>query len=219
MPKSTVYAAAAAFLAFGVGGYAIGYVVGESDTEQRYESEGLIPQQPPTLRLPGDDPRQPETGNSGTQRTQTPTEQPHLRQPGTPRQETTLLPSDPVSPATGRVYASSSGWSDADPRQPGTNYLALATLPRDQAVAAVGYLAAAGVDALAVRVDSGRAGGDNSARFAVHSLGLAVPSGQFRTMGVARNEHVRRIREIGRLWAAEGGQSSFDQPFWTRFDG
>lgn len=233
LPRSALFASAGLMLAVGVLGYAIGYEVGGRAMES--ELLGSAPE----MEIPGD--RAPaggatlgqgsgRGGGPGVERVVDPLV-PGADQ-GAGSEESASGRGDdraglpggesaaPPSPASGgRVYESDAGWVSDDPRTPGTNYLALATLDREDAVEAVDVLERGGVDSVAVRVEGGATAANDSDRFVVYSLGLAVPSGRYSAMADQRRVHERRVGEIGRRWAERGGASAFDQPFWRRYDG
>lgn len=110
------------------------------------------------------------------------------------------------------------GQRAADPRTPGSNYLALATLPEGQALDAMDFLASKGLRAVAVPVDSGPRGANNPARYTLISLGLAVPSGQYSSTLQQRREHERLVATLGAEWRRERrGGSDFSQTQWSRY--
>ncbi|MEL6329812.1 MAG: hypothetical protein AAFR38_09135 [Planctomycetota bacterium] len=113
------------------------------------------------------------------------------------------------------------GGIDDDPRQTGMNYLALATLPREDAIAAIRYLASRGVQAVAVtpEVDPSGRPAKSSARYVVHSLKVAIPGNQFSQSRARREAHEREVGEIGREWLSEGGASNFSATGWSAFRG
>jgi hypothetical protein len=111
------------------------------------------------------------------------------------------------------------GTRSVDPRSPGVNYLELATLPADQALDALEFLGSKGVRAVGVPVDSGGRNANNPDRYRLVSLGLAVPSGQFRTTQSERRDHERLVATIGAEWKRERrGGSDFSQTLWSRHD-
>ncbi len=111
------------------------------------------------------------------------------------------------------------GLRAGDPRVPGTNYLELATLPREQAEDALNFLAARGVRAIGVPVDSRGRAGNNPSRYTLISLGLAVPSGQYSSTTAERRDHERLVASIGADWMRDRrGGSNFSQTLWRRYD-
>lgn len=107
-----------------------------------------------------------------------------------------------------------------DPRIVGSNYLELATLPREDAIAAVRYLASHDEPAIAVPgVDRRRSGRNTSGRYRVIALGLAVTGDRFSSSKAEREQFERRLARLGRAWADEGGASDFSDPLWRRFGG
>ncbi|MEM9373375.1 MAG: hypothetical protein AAGA55_07005 [Planctomycetota bacterium] len=106
-----------------------------------------------------------------------------------------------------------------DPRIPGTNYLELATLPREQAEDALNFLAGRGVRAIGVPVDSRARADNNPSRYTLYSLGLAVPSGQYSSTTSERRDHERLVAAIGADWMRDRrGGSNFSQTLWRRYD-
>lgn len=205
VPLPTVYIAAGIVIALCVaswaGGYTLGSGHGKAEILRTLEPGNLPGMQPgggadadPDLRVY--DPLRPEdrTESTGNADGTTPT---------VPRRET------PPTREGGPIIIAG-GRTDIDPRQSGTNYLAVVTLPEVDAESAVAVLARGGVQAMAVPVGGGR--------YRVVSLGLAVPSGQYRQMGAQRASHERRVGEIGRAWQASGGASDFAQTQWVRHD-
>lgn len=111
------------------------------------------------------------------------------------------------------------GLRAADPRVPGTNYLELATLPEEQALDALAFLASRGVRAIGSPVDSGGRSGNNPSRYTLYSLGLAVPSGQYSSTASERRDHERLVASIGADWMRDRrGGSNFSQTLWRRYD-
>ncbi len=109
------------------------------------------------------------------------------------------------------------GGVQADPRQSGLNYLRLATLDEPQAQAAVARLAAGGLDAFAVPLETARRGSNTSARHAVY-LSQGFEGGRaFSQSRSARERLVTRAREIGERWVSEGGPTGFQEPFWDKY--
>ena len=107
-----------------------------------------------------------------------------------------------------------------DPRIVGSNYLELATLPKEQALAAVRYLASKDEPAIAVPgVDRGGSGRNTSGRYRVIALGLAVPGDRFSSTKAQRTRFERRMARLGRSWAEAGGASDFSDPLWRRYGG
>jgi len=233
LPTSALYAAAGLLLAVGVLGYAIGYETGRGSMQaelldempdMRGPGEGRSPSG--GARLGGTGPSVPESGfGTDLGMAGDALGDPAAEPSGGGDAPANSLPTgdsgadEGEAGATARVYHSVGGWRANDPRTPGTNYLALATLERGEAVEAVDVLGRAGVESVAVRVEGRGSGGNDLARYVVYSLGLAVPSGRYSAMAERRRSHERRVGEIGRRWAEDGGASAFDQPFWRRFDG
>jgi hypothetical protein len=117
-------------------------------------------------------------------------------------------PPPPTAPATR---------TGEDPREPGLNYLALATLPQADAEEAVAFLARHGVAAVAVPVDRGTRRANNP-RYQVFTL-VGITGTQYRGNEPIRQRHEAEIRRLGEQWLREGGASNFAQPQWTRYNG
>lgn len=203
VPMTRVYMAIAVVLLLVVAAWATGYRLGYgAGKDEMGRIVGAEPIAPP-VRTPA------ESGESSAgQEVQRPTtdagSRPAAQTPRTPAGAWVLLPE---------------GQRGVDPRTPGSNYLELATLPADQAADAMAFLGSRGVRVIGVPVDSGTRDANNPARYTLVSLGLAVPGGQFRSMGEQRREHERRVASIGADWKRERqGGSDFSQPLWRRYD-
>ena len=203
VPMTRVYMAVAVVLILVVGawaaGYRLGYGAGKDEMGRVVGAEPIVP----PVRTPAE--TDPGVGATGLPTPATGgSARPSAQTPRTPAGAWVLLPE---------------GQRGVDPRTPGSNYLELATLPADQAADALGFLASRGVRAIGVPVDSGTRDANNPARYTLVSLGLAVPSGQFRSMGEQRREHERRVEAIGADWKRERrGGSDFSQTLWRRYD-
>jgi len=105
----------------------------------------------------------------------------------------------------------------SDPRQPGSNYLELATLDEAQARSAIAFLARHGVQTIGVPVDRPGRGVKN--RYRLFSL-MGVPGEQFGRTKAERDRHQAEVARLGALWASqEGGGADFavDKTLWVRF--
>lgn len=104
-----------------------------------------------------------------------------------------------------------------DPRQAGLNYLHLVTLGKDDAAAAVTFLAENGVQATAA-IDPSSSRSNNRARYKVFAL-VGITGAQYKNDDPVKRLHEQKIREIGARWLSQGGASNFSQPLWTKFQG
>lgn len=124
------------------------------------------------------------------------------------------------APTTGDLFGSG-GWTDADPRQKGMNYLRLATLSKADAVRVVEYLTGKGKQALAVpsrTVERGPDGGKNPGSYFVYLL-TPLSRDQYRD-GKTAVRIENEIKAIGREWAKQKdrGPTDFASPGWVKFD-
>lgn len=113
------------------------------------------------------------------------------------------------------------GWIASDPRKTGHNYLKLATaMPGEEAERAIAFLAARGVEAMGVRVDAPAGSANDSGPVDLYSLGLAVPSEQYRAMESARDRHQQLVARLGAEWMARHrGTVDFARTVWERYRG
>ena len=113
------------------------------------------------------------------------------------------------------------GWIATDPRKNGHNYLKLATaMPGEEAERAIAFLAARGVEAMGVRVDASTGSANDSGPVDLYSLGLAVPSEQYRAMEAARDRHQQLVARLGAEWMARHrGTVDFARTVWERYRG
>ncbi len=130
-------------------------------------------------------------------------------------------PRVPARPA--RALMTAQGYTEADPRVSGNNYLQLATLPTEQAADAVLFMNENGISIIGVPVvDSSVRAGNNPSRYTLYSIGLAVPGGsQFGAMESQRNEHKRAIANLGERWQRERrGGSDFGESKtqWVKYN-
>lgn len=130
-------------------------------------------------------------------------------------------PRVPARPA--QAVMTAQGYRDMDPREPGYNYLQLATLSAEQAADAVLFMNDHQMAIIGVPVvDSGVRAGNNPSRYTLYSLGLAVPGGsEFRAMQGQRTEHKRVIARLGERWQKERrGGSDFGESKtqWVKYN-
>lgn len=212
VPMNRVYMAVALALALVVGAWAAGYSVGSGRTRQAQINQAVADEQ---VVAPVRSPVDPGAAQSPVGRGG-PVPGPVAGAGITePRPEPAAR-----SPTPGSPWVLVSGGSrSVDPRSAGVNYLELATLPADQALDAIDFMASKGVRVVGVPVDSGGRNANNPDRYRLVSLGLAVPSGQFRTTTNERRDHARLIATIGAEWKRERqGGSDFSQTLWSRYD-
>ena len=142
--------------------------------------------------------------------------QPTVREPVANQQSVVEQPTEqPVPPPS--TPPPSAEQAPGDPRQPGVNYLALATLPRNDARQAVAFLAEHGVEAIAVPVDPSSSGANNGGRYRVYSL-LGIASKDYSRKRAERERHEAEIRRLGRLWQDQyHGSSDFSRTQWEKY--
>lgn len=142
------------------------------------------------------------------------------RAPGDAEASDPPAPAGPGAAPRGTVLVSG-GAMIPDPRRPGTNYLKLGVLGAEQASDALEFFEASGVRLIAQPLDSGPGSGNNPSRYTLYSLGLAVPSGEYRAMKARRDEHQRRIADIGARWQRErrgGSDFSESKTLWVKYE-
>ncbi len=136
---------------------------------------------------------------------------------------TTIIPpatTPKASTSSGPAVMSPSGFLDTDPREPGLNYLVLATLDTEQAADAISFLYLHSVPVIGVPVVDNRASSaNNPSRYRLYSLGVAIPGNQWSAMSVERSEHQRLIANLGARWQRERrGGSDFSQTNWEKYN-
>ena len=214
VPMNRVYMAVALTLALIIGAWAAGYSLGtsrarQSQIEQAVASEQVVA----PVRTPVASPNQPaDTTPAGVQN-------PAANAGAPPAGQARPNPAVQNPPPGSAWVVVAGGTRSVDPRSPGVNYLELATLPADQALDAIDFMASKGVRVVGVPVDSGGRNANNPDRYRLVSLGLAVPSGQFSTTQTERRDHQRLVATIGAEWKRERrGGSDFSQTLWSRYD-
>ncbi|MEO0716332.1 MAG: hypothetical protein AAFY58_05010, partial [Planctomycetota bacterium] len=121
----------------------------------------------------------------------------------------------------GNEHDRAGGPATGDPRQPGNNYLHLASaVSPDQAQQAVNYLASRGFTAAAIpTVDRRGRPSNDSGSYDLFSL-LPIPSAEYSARRSERESHQRLARNLGRDWLARPeGNINFDSTQWRKFDG
>ncbi len=190
--------ALATVIAFVLGAWTLGFRSGESSARDEALRRELATQGPatdPTLTPPA-----PRQADSSRQQTRQP-------EPTTGRRQ----------PAGGAAIAlGPSGALSADPRQPQTNYLRLATLPQDDAVNAIAFLNDRDFQAFAV-IDPRTRSGNNPPRYAVYAA-AGFPSDGFRASEAERARVRSEALRLGQVWRAAGGASNFADAGWERSD-
>lgn len=197
-----------------IGAWAGGYQLGKSDGKKEmtpFVSEPLVvePPQGASDNTPPTNPR-----DAVPQDTQS-----NLVIPAQATPQANQAPQQPTPP-TPQAIMTASGFVNADPRQPGMNYLVLATLSAEQAHDAVKFMGANGVQVMgAPQLDSGRDSANNPSRYTLYSLGLAIPGNRWSSMSLQRTEHQRSVARLGARWQREHrGGSDFSQTNWEKFE-
>lgn len=208
LPMSMAYLIVALMLAGLVGAWVGGYKLGEKSGKAQMEA--LVKDEPVVRpRVDDDDPVSEPV-----------TRQPAISTPPLPVEDPIL--NDRIDPgAPGLAVMSASGFLADDPREEGTNYLELATLPRDEASSAIEYMNSHGVPVIGIpRLDSRRSDANNPSRYTLYSLGVAAPGDQFRTMTRERDDHQRLIARLGKQWQQEfrgGSDFAVSKTQWVKY--
>jgi hypothetical protein len=189
------------------GGYQIGYGDGKDEMVQ------FLPDKPVVS------PQGSQASNTSTENA-TPNN-PVNRPETTP--ETTPLNSEQSTPpriSSASDIMTSEGFRADDPRTAGMNYLALATLPTEQAADAISFMRVNGVTVIGIPVlDSRGNSANNPSRYSLYSLGLAIPGNRWSAMSNQRLEHQQMISTLGARWQQERrGGSDFSQTNWEKYD-
>lgn len=189
------------------GGYQIGYGDGKDEMVQFLPDQPVVsPQgnQPTTSQQPI---------NTPNDSTNQPINRPEPSTQGTP--ESTPAPAQSAS-----AIMTPNGFRQDDPRTVGMNYLALATLPTEQATDAINFMSLNGVTVIGVPVlDSRGNSANNPSRYSLYSLGLAIPGNRWSAMSNQRLEHQQMIATLGARWQLERrGGSDFSRTNWEKFD-
>lgn len=195
--------------------WVIAYSMGRKDTEK--ELIGFTP--PPdtnTIKEPGDlDP-----GTSPKPIPNPPRTLPPNQPPSNP--ETQPKPPQAPPPSTSPILTHA-GTQLADPREPGSNYLALAILTREKAEDAIAFLAQNSVKAFALPLDPAASRSNNvdpsQDRYRLYAL-PGFPGGKDYSRSQAqRTELVRTLNDLGTRWQRERrGTSNFRSSNWERYD-
>lgn len=209
IPLSTAYIAIAlligVLLLVWVVGHKVGYLAGKAEITRGLSGQDLT-------GMTITDPVREPGGGAARAPTQSPTQSPTPRVTEAPARVTLPDPTGPAAAVGEPTIISPRGFLSADPRVPETNYLVLATLDEASASDAVQFLAANGLESIAVPTAPG------SDRYRVVSLGLAVPSGRYNQMGDQRRAHERLVADLGAKWLREQrGASDFSRPQWALY--
>lgn len=208
IPVTRVYMAVAVAMLLVVGAWAAGHHFGVKAGRAQIE------------QVVGNDPVVLPPTQAGAQPAEQPGSRPVPGPTGTTTPPTAGRDPGPAAPAPSGAWVLGAGGARvADPRMPGANYLALATLPEDQTKDAIDFLAAKGLRTIGVPVDTGRSSGNNPARYTLISLGLAVPSERYGSSATQREEHERLVATLGAEWRRERrGGSDFSRTQWIRYN-
>jgi hypothetical protein len=136
---------------------------------------------------------------------------------------------DPAPPAQPRPrptatgdYIVADGRVAEDPRQPGYNYLWIASTPAKidapEAARLVQFLHDNGIEAVALPVDRSRGGSNNGTYHDVFVL-RGIPGGRFQELERVRLELEGRIAELGRAWQREHhGTTDLRDLLWKKYE-
>lgn len=189
------------------GGYQIGYGDGKDEMAQ------FLPDQPVVSPQGNQSTANQQPVNTPNVPTNQPINRPEPSTQGTP--ESTPAPTQSAS-----AIMTPNGFRQDDPRTVGMNYLALATLPTEQATDAINFMSLNGVTVIGVPVlDSRGNSANNPSRYSLYSLGLAIPGNRWSAMSNQRLEHQQMIATLGARWQLERrGGSDFSRTNWEKYD-
>lgn len=193
------------------GGYQIGYGDGKDEMAQYLPDQPVVSPQGTSNASP-ESTDEPAAANRNT--TSEPTTQPQTNA------QTTRPPQTGNQARSASDLMIPNGFRTDDPRSPGMNYLALATLPTEQAADAIRFMSANGVTVIGVPVlDSRGNSANNPSRYSLYSLGLAIPGNRWSAMSNQRLEHQQMIANLGARWQRERrGGSDFSQTNWEKYE-
>ncbi|MCC5787666.1 MAG: hypothetical protein JJU33_13315 [Phycisphaerales bacterium] len=223
VPITAVYAFASAALLLAVVTWVVAYKVGFGRGEQETLREfGLIDPGPAGGLARGPDPLATNPPSFDNEPTVRPRPEPRRERPTEPDntrssepEETrsqarpTPTPADPEGPIATAAFIGPEGALSEDPREGGLNYLKLASnVPRPEATELVPYLSERGLPALAVMtrpgsVDSGGGATNDSDRFDLYAIDLAVPGARFSAMRSQRERLQEQAARLGSQWRRE----------------
>lgn len=208
IPVYAFYLGVTAVLGFCVLVWALGFQAGRGrGEEQAMRQLGL------TSRTP---PRNPDPLVIDTPPVVSPNGTPPFRQTPVERDLTPPTPQPTPAPVAS-AFLGSAGAMASDPRQPGVNYLKIASrVSFDETRGILLYLKANGVEALGLRIDAATSG-DNNGVYDIFTL-MGVPSERYTAMAQERERHWNTIRRLGQVWRSEHkGTVDFAQPLWQLF--
>lgn len=106
----------------------------------------------------------------------------------------------------------------ADPREAGLNYLALATLGKSDAEAAIAFMSQNGVEIIGVPVDRGGQRANNAGPAYRLFAAAGISSEQYRTKQTARTNLEAEVARLGDIWQKQHhGASNFAKPGWEKY--
>jgi hypothetical protein len=126
--------------------------------------------------------------------------------------------SPPATPAngTGLTVLTSRGLGP-DPRERGLNYLALATLPKTDAEAAIAFLASRGLECIGQAVDRRGGGANNQGPWYKLVALPGITSEQYGNKATARTNLEAAVARLGYEWQSKHrGASDFSMPGWEK---
>lgn len=202
MTLNTLYVLAAAVILSWVLVWVAGSKIGQRRAEDQLRRDlgGLPPTLPPTS-----DPMSEAGSEAGSTQGAGAAERPRV---GPPITGAGGGGSGPIITSKGRV--------EVDPRQPGLNYLAIATVPVAEAERAVAFLREkGGVEAVGVPVDP-PGSRSNNPRYKLVVL-VGVPKDQITEKAAAMAELRRTVEQLGPQWQkAYPGGSNFRSSVWEK---
>jgi hypothetical protein len=125
----------------------------------------------------------------------------------------------PTADSAQSPYIVAAGRAAQDPRTPGLNYLVLATVPEDEAVRAVRFLADNGLNAVGVPVaEVDRRGTPaKNPRYRLVVL-TGITAAEYREASPVRTRLEADVRRLGQVWQQEHrGSTNFGRPGWEKF--
>lgn len=114
---------------------------------------------------------------------------------------------------------SSAGVLPTDPRQPGRNYLMLASLGRADAEQAITFLGSSGVEAIGAPVVDPKGGSaNNPARYEVFAA-VGITGEEYKNNRPVRTELEAKVARIGERFRREAkGPTDFAKPLWIKYN-
>lgn len=214
IPVNAMYVAPVVVLVIVLAVWMLGVRWGRNDAERDLANSGIaLPSTAPVDPLANSDTAS-RTGTSG--KTVAPPPPIERAQP-----ESTITGPNGVAIDPNGKILSARGPLASDPRQKGTNYLHIASLPKEDAQNALAYLAQNKIDAIAIpmEVDSGAQAAKNKPWFQVVVL-VGITSDEYRNRdkpGRAKQAEAT-IRKLGAAWKNDKrGPSDFGKILWVRY--